>query len=409
MSPVEFLQGETLSRRQRVLLLLLLILAAASTSVGVRNAIHRSQDFQWSGERVLLGHVDPWAEYLRSDPGHRFILSQVPNYLAILYVLIAPVGMLPMPWANGTWAACNVIFACVSALMASRFYGSTGSKTAGVVCLMLIATPTRTAIGNGQMGLLVLMVWCMSLFSPVTSMRSAVSGISYLKFSFAPPLALYLMFRSGVRAVIWSMVPMAGSLVLVWLWVTGGHGGIGLVRMAFEPFRVAVHGFVGDPGDTNLMSLLGLAMTGHSAFAATAIAHVVPLALCCGLGYLVFRRHRKQSLQWQMAMLATMSFALFEHHSYDGVVLLLPACFALGRWREWQGRGVLLLLFYLLYGQRLVEAAHLQPAWAAVPEFAMLVLVLGLTFQMRSRAPGADEARTQSGVADGAELAQEAA
>lgn len=84
--------------------------------------MNRSQDFQWSGGRVLLQHIDPWMEYLRGDPAHRFILSQVPNYLPVLYVLLVPVGLLSLSYAKGLWVFCNLTFAVTSSFTAARFY-----------------------------------------------------------------------------------------------------------------------------------------------------------------------------------------------------------------------------------------------------------------------------------------------
>jgi hypothetical protein len=186
------MQGEGLPRGQRWLLTLLSLCAAVSTSVGVMNALHQSQDFQWSGERVLLHHVDPWAQYLAGDPGHQFIMTQIPNYLPILYVLIVPLGMLSLVYAKLLWGLANVVFAVVSAGAAGRAFGLRRWRIVALVCLMLMATPTRISIGNGQQSLLVLMMWCLTLLSTRLTGRGAIlSGIAYFKYSFAPPMALY--------------------------------------------------------------------------------------------------------------------------------------------------------------------------------------------------------------------------
>jgi hypothetical protein len=196
-----------LSAVYRLFLFLVLAAAVVSTLQGGRDAIHRSQDFQWSGERLLFQHVDPWAEYLRGDPDHRFYATQIPNYLAILYVLIIPFGFLSLVQANLAWFLCNLAFAVTSAVLAARFYGLQRYVFL-IIGLMLAATPTRMTFGNGQQGLLVLFLWSLSLFSTrLTDGRSLVCGISYFKFSFGPPVFFYLLLRKGLRAVMLSAVP----------------------------------------------------------------------------------------------------------------------------------------------------------------------------------------------------------
>jgi hypothetical protein len=380
MSPVEYLQG---GGWKRALFGPLLMLAVVSTMVGLKDARTGSQDFQWSGERVLLGHVDPWAEYLKGDPEHRFVKSQVPNYLPILYVLLVPFGLLPMGLANAAWACCNVGLAVGSALCAARFYGLRGWGAAGVVLGMLAATPTRTSIGNGQQSLLVLQIVCLALLADrMTRGRSALAGIAYLKFSFAPPFALLLLLRSGLRGFLWSLAPVVLGLGLVWGWLAWGGHSINVAAMAVEPFRVALHGFSPDPADPNLMELVETLLPGRSEGLISGVGGALALALCGAVGWAAFRLKAEGSLQWQIALAATLSFAVFKHHSYDGVVLLLPGCFGLAHWRERRAQVVLGVLLYLLLLQRGVDALHLQPSWSAIPGFAMLMLVLVLCFQI---------------------------
>jgi hypothetical protein len=373
---------------KRLICGLALTMGILSTSVGVKDALERSQDFQWSGERVLLGHVDPWAEYLKGDPEHRFVKSQVPNYLPILYVLLVPFGLLPIGLASAAWAVCNVGFAVGSAWCAARFYGFRGWSAAGVIGAMLAATPTRTTIGNGQQGLLVLQVVCLALLAErLTRRRMMFSGISYLKFSFAPPFAVFLLLRSGVRAFLWSLVPVFAGLGLVWAWLAWGGHPTGLAQLVLEPFRVAMQGFTPDPSDTNLMELVESLLRGRSQGFVSGVGGALAIAVCTVVGWAAFRPKSEGSAQWQMALVATMSFALFRHHSYDGVVLLLPLGFGLRRWAEWRAKLVVGVLCYLFYVQRIVEALHLQTSWAGVGGFGLLMLVLVLCFQMRLPRP----------------------
>jgi len=67
----------------------------------------------------------------------------------------------------------------------------------------------------------------------------------------------------------------------------------------------------------------------------------------------------------------------------DGLVLLLPLCYALRLWRHRQGQVVLVLIGYLFYVQRALEGVHLHPQWAYLVEFGMLMTILAMTYQLR--------------------------
>jgi len=384
MPPPEPFGHNKSSRVHRALFFLLMLLAVASAGVGAWNGLHHSQDFQWSGARLLAAHIDPWAEYLRGDPDHRIVLTQNPNYLAILYVLILPLGLLPLMAAKVVWIACNLVFAVVSGAVAARFYGLRGRGVVTAVCLLLMATPVRNSIGNGQQGLLVLLIWCVSLLTlKLSDTQAGLAGISYCKFNFAPPVFLYLLFRCGVKAALLSLIPMLAAIGLVWLWITGGHDAHVLLRIGLEPFAAARTGYTYIAGDQNLMVVMEPLLHRWSEPVRDGIEFGAALGVCLVVSYLAFRHHRENSVQWQMALMATMSVGLFKHHAYDAVVLLLPLCYALGRWQERRAKIVLGLIGYLFYFERVLEAAHLHPRWAYLAEFAMLMAILAMTYRLR--------------------------
>ncbi len=370
-----------------VLLALLGLLALGSVVVGGWNAMHRSQDFQWSGSRVLDAHLDPWHEYLRGDPDHRFVLTQVPNYLPILYLLIFPLGWMSLGVAKLVWMIFNLLFAVWSAILAGRFYGLRRQWLLLVICLMLVGTPTRTSIGNGQQGLLVLFVWCLTLMWPRLSDRGAAwAGASYFKFNFAPAALFFLLFRGGVRAALLSAIPSIVATLAIWLWITGGHDSSELARLVTEPLAVSRVGYAPSGGGTNLMDVLEAAL-GRFHLSMTIVNPlelVSALVVCGSVLYVALRRQQESSTQWQLALMATMSFGLFKHHDYDGIVLLIPLCYGLRMWADRRGKAVVLLLGYGWYVQRAVEAAHLQPSFGFVFEFGLLVAVLVLVFKLRS-------------------------
>ena len=221
-------------------LVILAALALLSAAQGLRNALVQSQDLQWSGARMLMERIDPWADALQHDPRHMILKTQIPNYLPLLYLMMLPLGALPPLAAQIIWGLCNLSFAALSAWLAARFYGLGKSMTLAVLCLILMATPTRVTIGNGQYGLFVLVLWCASLLAiRITDGRAMTCGISYVKFNFAPLLLLYLLMKSGMRRVSVSVVPVLAGAILVCLWLGEWHSLRQILGFSVAPLLVA--------------------------------------------------------------------------------------------------------------------------------------------------------------------------
>ena len=328
---------------------------AVSCVAGVVHAVTRSQDFQWSGERLLLHHVDPWLDYLLGDPAHGLLATQVPNYLPVLYVLLAPFGLMSAHSANLAWALCNAGCAVASALLTARFYGFRS---------------WRGLLGsNGQQGLLILVLWSLALLhtGALSRQRAALAGVSYLKYSFAPALALYLLLRDGFRrglpALLWSLLPAVTATLLVWLWITGGHDLHHLFALFTEPLAVTRVGYqpTGDPGQT-FMDLFEFLLGGGPVATPrlTLISLLVAFAITTAVLLPAARKpfatdHHTDRTGWLAALMATMSFVLYKHHPYDEVVLLFPFCYALRHWRRRASLAAIFLIGYCWYVQPLVD------------------------------------------------------
>ncbi len=387
-------ERETGSQRDLKWLLWPVVIAGiVSCTAGVVHAVHRSQDFQWSGERLLLQHIDPWRDFLEGDPAHALIATQVQNYLPVLYVLLVPFGLMSATGANLSWALCNVVFAIASALLAARFYGlRSWQASLGITAALLASTPARTTISNGQQGLLVLVLWSVALLhtGPVTARRAMVAGVSYFKYSFAPALALYLLLRDGlrqgIRVLLWSLVPPALAIVLVWFWLTGGHHLHHLLALTTEPLAVTRVGYqpTGDPGQT-FMDLFEFLLGGGAV--ATPRLTFISLVVAVALTLIIFRFALRKSANnmgsewdstgWLLALTAAMSFVLYKHHPYDEVVFLLPFCYALRHWRRPAALATLFLIGYCWYVQPLVDA-HIafSLAWCTARITILFALVL---------------------------------
>jgi hypothetical protein len=371
-----------------VVLFVLVALALISAGRGMRNAIDRSQDMQWSGVRMLMRHIDPWADALNKDPAHMILKSQIPNYLPLLYVLMLPLGAMPLSVAQVIWAVCNLAFAAVSALLAAHFYRLGRSMTLAVLCLIWMSTPARVTVGNGQYGLFVLVLWCASLLvCRMDDRRAMVAGVSYVKFNFAPPLFLYLLMKSGVRRALMSLVPVLVGAALVCVWLHEWHSAGEILRFFTAPMRVVeTGGYFPRWGGTNLMDMVEpwLFRMHMPVAMLTPVSSSVALVTWGILFYKCLRRSA-DGTGWHIAILGLASFALFRHHSYDAVTLLFPLCFALSRWRSPESKLLLGIVGYFWYLQQVLSDLDPHYHWSNLRyhlEFLLLVAAMALTYRM---------------------------
>ena len=374
----------SLKTAQKLLLALVCLLGAGSALVGFINAIHQSQDFQWSGAQILLQHIDPWSVYLRHDPDHLIVRTENPVYLAEFYIFFVPLGLLAERTAAAAWGLLNIGFAVVSAVMAGLFYRFPKWQVLLLVGLFLLATPTRNTVGNGQQALFVLLFWCLGLLAPLlTAGRSMLAGLSYFKLNFAPGTFLYVLLRGGLGAALWTAVPALVADVLVWLWIAGAHNIHSLQTVVLEPLQVAKTGYFPIGDSPNLMDvILNLTDALH-----LQSALINPLSALVGMiitGIVLFfaLRRARASTEWHLALLGLLTITMFRHHNYDGVVLLFPFCYSLRLLHVRKAQVNLLLLSVMWYILRITEALGLSSAYEHILLFGLLMVSLVLTWQL---------------------------
>lgn len=375
-------------RSLRMILVVALILAAViSLWGGVHNAVApgRSQDFQWSGTRLVLQQVDPWQDYLNGDPAHSIYRTQVPNYLPLMYVLLAPLGFMSMDHAAIAWVVLNILFGLASGWMCGRFYGLGKRMCVVLIALLAISTPMRNTLGNGQQGLLVLFVWVLGLCHAPRTRDGFTVGFSYFKYSFAPPVFLFLLLRLGYRAALWSLVPAMAALAIVYLWLGGSLAHpAGLAQMLLAPLKVAMRGYDNVPGP-DLMDALQWAISGTRIVAPTTnlIVYAVPIVIAAVLLFFFARRRTGVAWELQIALLAVVSLALFKHHGYDSVVLLFPAACCVRDLGQVAARWGAALICYPWYGEKLLHATGHQPQWSFLIDLAVLAAIGAAVSRLR--------------------------
>lgn len=368
------------------------LFACVSTADGFRNSILRSIDFQWSPARLLTQHIDPWATYLAGDPAHRILLNQVPNYLHELYVAMLPFGYMPFLPAKLIWAAVNVGLVLVSCACVARLYELGRRKAWLLTVLVLMGTPFRVTVGNGQLTAWVLA--CLALWAVVQTSggRGLLLGAAWAKYSVPPVLAAFLFLRRRWRLLAWSVVPPLAGVWFFYAWLRTSFW-----TLMAEPFRCAMTNV--SPGLANMMAVAEIVQRRPHLFRpvpdafylsfCTGWTPMIPglcgVALAIAIAVYFFWRGGEVDARIHLACLTAASLLCFKHQIYDFLLLIFCLAIALQAERSAARNWLLGLIAYFWYLERVVHIRRWE-FWPSVVivSFVLLLGLIAATWKLRN-------------------------
>lgn len=281
-------------------------------------------DLQWSGAHLLSQGIDPWKTYLQGDPGHAIILTQDPNYLHELYVLMLPLGRLSFNDARALWCAANILFLAISLSLVARLYRLSRTQSILLGSLMLMSGPVRVALLNGQQSLFVLVCFVLAFSASTALPRGVALGLGYVKYSFAPVIVLVSLMRLRWRLLLSMALPILTGLLIVWR-ITGTS----LPTLSIEPLRVA-HLAVW-PGYGDIMTAVQLSLHQlRPGFTGTFLLSSL-LGLLGALAFALLLGRTRFKPGTELALIALASLICFTHSTYDYVFLIFPLAILLRR------------------------------------------------------------------------------
>ena len=328
-----------------LVILVLSIFAATSVVQGIANALQYSRDFQWSPIVLLWQGMNPYVEVLSGNFSIHLILDQSPGYLHAMYVFLGPFALLDWSSAKIVWAVLNVFAALgVCYFLALRYRLS---RIAGIVMtlIFLCSTPFRNSLGNGQVSIFILLCFA-SLYLHRPLPRSLLAGLVYIKYSFAPPVALYLLFKRGWLYFFWSLIPITFGYGVFWLIVRGNP-----LEVLMQP--LAVTSISSGPGIGDLMSLAAVFLKDAPRYWFIGSYYAIPIFASSLLAYFVVQRVADEGLA--LAIVALASLVFFRHMGYDYVFLLPVLAYCLSKKRDWSINILLLCILYNWFGLRVLD------------------------------------------------------
>ena len=307
-----------ITRLQAALLALLALAGLGSVSIGIRRALVESQDLQWGGVWLLAHRIDPWREAIDGYPHHLANFSP-PNYLHHLYILLLPMSWISFPVAAALWCALNLVLSVATMLLLRRLFGLTPFFTAALLLLLWMSSPFRVLLAAGQMTMVELFCFAVTFSALPVLPRGLAFGLSFAKYSFSPPTALFFLFRGRLRLLAIAVaVPLLGLLAVSFFVTTP------ILHLATEPLALAGRAVM--PGLADSMTLSeSVLRTRISHVAAQHITYAAALIASAAFALLLSRFRLSSAAEFTLLCVA--SLFLFKHLVYDYVFLLVPLCF----------------------------------------------------------------------------------
>ena len=308
----------SITRLQTVVLSLLAIAGLGSVSIGIRRALVESQDLQWGGVWLLAHHMDPWAEAINGYPHHLANFSP-PNYLHHLYFLLLPMSRISFPVAAALWCALNLALSVGTMLLLRRLFGLTPFFTVALLLLLWMSSPFRVLLAAGQMTMVELFCFAVTFSALPDLPRGLAFGLSFAKYSFSPPTALFFLFRGRFR-----LLAIAVALPLLGLLAVSLFVSTPVVHLATEPLALAGRAVM--PGVADSMTLWESVLRSRLSHASA--QHITyAAALLTSAAYALLLSRFRLSSAAEFTLLSVASLFLFKHLVYDYVFLLVPLCF----------------------------------------------------------------------------------
>lgn len=334
---------------KKFLLVVLLLAAIASIYQGYSNAqkIDGSDDFQWSPAVLFLEGINPYAHQLDGNTDERIILSQRPNYAHGLYVLLTPLAVLEYAKATAAWAALGIIASLLTLLLIGREFKLTPMSL--IICglLFFCSTPFRNSIGNGQQSVFSLFAFSL-LFIQHKNAGSLLSGMSYFKYSFAPPIAFYIFISRGWKALCLSLMPcLIGYLLFVW------HLGGDPWTVLIQPLKVGMGPRAGWEGVGDIMTIVKMVLPESNSLSRGLLAYLLPILLSCWVITKAIRYQTNVAFSFSVVCLSSLMF--FSHRWYDHIFLLPVLAYAIAHFKLTGAKIIALIVMWNWFAMKILR------------------------------------------------------
>lgn len=349
--------------------MLLALAALVSTAQGFSNALNYSRDFQWSPSVLLWERINPYTYYLEGNLNNRIILSQAPNYAQLTYVLLFPFTLMGWDLTKIVWAITNIAFAVAAIIIICRNARLSRQENILILFMFLCSTPFRNTLENGQHAILVLLLLCTLLYKRGKVLVSLAVGVSYIKYSFMPPIIVYIGMRDGIKSAIASLVPCGLGWIVFSLILE-----VNPLETLSLPLRVSF-GSVGQ-GVADMMTIVGLMLGNRPQYFPQVWVILIPLLFSVAFAW--YAVAVEGSSLFKFAFVTMACLITFKHLAYDFVLMLPAFIYAYSHRKLNAAKLAIGLISINWYGLRLISSLTIKPEFLIIYNFASGLALLFL-------------------------------
>lgn len=273
-----------------------------------------------------------------------------------------------MNWetAKFLWATTNLILAVQAVRIICRNAELTTIETLAVLFIFLCSTPLRNTIGNGQHALIVLICYCALLY-PQSYINSAIAGIGYFKYSFMPPVFLFLAFKRGlVAAMISTIACTAGWIAFTIVFATSP------LEILISPLLVSKSA-VGN-GIADLMTIIGFLYANNQTNFSLTVKYLTPLLTCALLAWYSVKSNG--SRLFELSFISIACLITFKHLGYDFVLLLPAFAYAYKYISMVEAKLAICAILFNWFGQKAITPLNFSPELLTTTNFAICAALM---------------------------------
>jgi hypothetical protein len=275
-------------------------------------------------------------------PGGFLVTLNVPSF----YLVVAPLSLLPWPWANFVWALGGVTAVAVIAVLLLRMASLSPGQPQGALLLAMVAcfVPFHTALHVGNAIAICTALLVASLYLAERERNRTAGALlvvaACIKPQLALPLLLLFLFRRRWAVVSAMLLPALLVVLCLALSLSDDLPEVmaGYRQNAEYWFRPAGQNDFGLENRSRLQLINAQVILAHwvpSRSAANLIAYALGLAAVLAWCAAVLRRHRSSPLLAAGSGLAVGLFPIY-HRAYDAAVLTVALAWSLKAIRESQ-------------------------------------------------------------------------
>jgi len=305
-----------------------------------------STDFSLSPAILFWDKINPYDYYLYSENTDKIIGWQIPIYAHVTYILFYVFTLFELQTANLVWSILNIFFGIMCGLIVSKYQKLENYQIIIVISIFCISTPFRNCISLGQITFLILLSFS-SIFIQNSILRNLLLGVSYMKYSFMPVLALTILFKDGLKALFISGLFCLLGWIFFSLFLEQN-----LFYTLLQPLEVALNHEIDHLNRGDLFTILGFLKSYEIEFNLDIFRVVMILLVSLYLARDISKHNDKLLI---LSLLLIANLFTFGHLIYDYIVLLPSFVFSFSNRKSIYAKISLLIILYFWFGIRLKD------------------------------------------------------